>query len=126
MTGKLFASAILAGASLVQAHSQFEAASVKIAATQEGTSGPQGGPGSCDPERYSARSVTLRLLLCIACATADCQQRISGSGWLDTKKYDLEAKISPGTTKPQRLKHLQYLLTGRSVCDLVFAKADPN
>jgi uncharacterized protein (TIGR03435 family) len=141
--GKTMAAAILLGASLVQgqiphAQSRFEAASVKIAATQDGTVGTQGGPGSRDPEHYSARVVTLRLLLCTAYATADCQEQISGPGWLDTEKYDVEAKVPPGTTKEQFQKMLQDLLTERfklairretksiPVYDLVVAKSGPK
>jgi len=141
--GKSIAAAILFSASLAQgqtqhAQSQFEAASVKISATPEGTIGTQGGPGSRDPEHYSARVVTLRLLLCIAYATADCQEQITGPGWLDTEKYDVEAKIPPGTTKEQFQKMLQDLLTERfklairretkvmPVYDLVVAKGGPK
>ncbi len=76
--------AILLGASLIHAQSGFEAASVRISAMQVGTVGTAGGRGSRDPERYSARVVTMRLMLCIAYATADCQEQISGPGWLDT------------------------------------------
>jgi uncharacterized protein (TIGR03435 family) len=55
----------------------------------------------------------LRLYLCVAFATADCQQQISGPGWIDSEKYDVIANVPPGTTKELFQKMLQNLLIER-------------
>ncbi len=66
-----------------------------------------------DPEHHFAQAMPLRVLLCTAFAIANCQQQISGPGWIDSEKYDLAANIPPGTTKEQFQKMLQNLLTER-------------
>jgi uncharacterized protein (TIGR03435 family) len=91
----------------------FEVASVKLDAPDAPRVGTQGGPGSRDPERFSGRGMPLRLYLCMAYAVADCQAQISGPGWIDSEKYDVEIKIPPETTKEQYQKMFQNLLTER-------------
>jgi uncharacterized protein (TIGR03435 family) len=116
----------------------FEVASVKLDAPDAPRVGTQGGPGTRDPERFSGRGMPLRLYLCLAYATADCQEQISGPGWIDSEKYDVEVKIPPGTTKEQYKRMLQNLLTERfklvlhhdtkvrQVYELVVAKDGPK
>jgi uncharacterized protein (TIGR03435 family) len=116
----------------------FEVASVKLDAPDAPRIGTQGGPGTRDPERFSGRGMPLRLYLCLAYATADCQEQISGPGWIDSEKYDVEVKIPPGTTQEQYQKMLQNLLTDRfklvlhretrvrQVYELVVAKDGPK
>jgi uncharacterized protein (TIGR03435 family) len=78
-----------------------------------GPPGRNGGPGTRDPEHYFSQGVPLRIFLCTAFAVADCQQQISGPGWIDSEKYDIAAKVPPGTSKEQFQKMLQNLLTER-------------
>jgi len=78
------------------------------------------------------------MYLCIAYAMADCGEQISGPGWMDSEKYDIDAKIPPGTSKAQYQKMLQNLLTERfklvlhhatrllPVYELVVAKDGPK
>jgi uncharacterized protein (TIGR03435 family) len=76
-------------------------------------SGTDGGPGMRDPEHYFGRGMSLRLYLCVGFSIADCQQQISGPGWIDSEKYDIAANVPPGTTKEQFQKMLQNLLVER-------------
>jgi len=117
----------------------FEVASVRPHSPQDNDQPTRnGGPGTRDPEHYFARGMPLRILLCTAFAAADCQQQISGPGWIDSEKYDLAANVPPGTTKEQFQTMLQNLLTERfqlvlrqetkilSVYELVIAKNGPK
>jgi uncharacterized protein (TIGR03435 family) len=116
----------------------FEVASVRPAAPQSAGIGTQGGPGSRDPEHFTGRGMPLRLYLCLAYATADCQLQISGPGWIDSEKYDVAVNIPRGTTKEQYQRMLQNLLTERfqlvlhhetkvlPVYELVVAKDGPK
>lgn len=117
----------------------FEVASVRPFNPQGGGgTGTDGGPGTRDPERYTGRGMPLRLYLCVAFATAMCREQVSGPGWIDTEKYDITAKVPPGTSKEQFQKMLQNLLAERfrlaihretktlPVFDLVIAKNGPR
>jgi uncharacterized protein (TIGR03435 family) len=122
----------------VEGNLTFEVASVRMAGAQNGPTGTEGGPGSRDPEHFTGRGMPLRLYLCLAYATADCQQQISGPGWIDSEKYDVTVNISAATTKEQYQKMLQNLLTERfklvlhhetkvlPVYELVVAKDGPK
>ncbi len=110
----------------------FEVASVRI-------SGPEsqrnfdGGPGSRNPEIYTASVARLHDLLYKAYGLID-EQQISGPGWIESDHYDVSAKVPPGTTKEQFQTMLQNLLAERfhlkihretrvlSVYDLTVAK----
>ncbi len=130
---------LFAHQSYSQTTPSFEVASVRPHDPQANDSpGRTGGPGTHDPEHYFARGMPLRILLCTAFAAADCQQQISGPGWIDSEKYDLAANVPPGTTKEQFQKMLQNLLTERfqlvlrqetkilPVYELVIAKNGPK
>jgi len=125
--------------SFAQNTPSFEVASVRPHIPQENDQPTRtGGPGTRDPEHYFVRGMPLRILLCTAFAAADCQQQISGPGWIDSEKYDLAANVPPGTTKEQFQKMLQNLLTERfqlvlrretkilPVYELVIAKNGPK
>jgi uncharacterized protein (TIGR03435 family) len=92
----------------------FEVASVK-------QSGPgsvrnfEGGPGTKDPERFTATCAVLRDLLYRAYRVRgdDYLEQLSGPGWIDTEKYDVVVKIPPGTTRAQFQRMLQNLLAER-------------
>jgi uncharacterized protein (TIGR03435 family) len=124
----------------------FEVASVKRDAPDAPRIGTEGGPGTRDPERFSGRGMPLIIYLCLAYAPAgNCH--VSGPKWIgalgvpesgDTEKYDIEAKVPPGTTKEQYQKMFQNLLTERfklvlhhetrvlPVYELVVAKDGPK
>jgi uncharacterized protein (TIGR03435 family) len=101
----------------------FEVASVKPAAPDAGRTMPfingpaeelmrfRGGPGSNDPGRIDYLGVTLKMLLKRAYDVA--ADQISGPGWLDTERYDIVAKVPPGTNGEQLRLMLQQLLTER-------------
>ena len=91
----------------------FEVASVRLYTERgSGPAGTIGGPGTRDPERYSGRGMPLRLYLCVAFATADCEARISGPRWIEDK-YDIIANVPPGATKDQFREMLRNLLVER-------------
>ncbi|HEY1760904.1 MAG TPA: TIGR03435 family protein [Bryobacteraceae bacterium] len=109
-------SVLLVGQSSAQnaAALSFEVASVRPYSQQEsGPTGTSGGPGTRDPERYTGRGMPLRLYLCVAFATPDCQQQISAPNWIDTEKYDVAANVPPRATKEQFQKMLENLLVER-------------
>src|SRR5262245_19458163 len=65
------------------------------------------------PGRLSAENVTLKLLIAEACHVYDFQ--ISGPKWIDSERYDLEAKIDGAlpASKAQLRSMLQRLLADR-------------
>jgi uncharacterized protein (TIGR03435 family) len=75
------------------------------------TIGFSGGPGSKDPGRIDYKAVTLKRLLARAYDVKTFQ--ISGPGWLDTERYDIAAKLPPGTDSAKLRLMLQRLLTER-------------
>src|SRR3954464_13945626 len=102
----------------------FEVASVKPASPDAAgrgmpaLSGPademmrfKGGPGSNSPGRIDYSGVTLKMLLKRAYNVKPDQ--ISGPGWLDTERFDIAAKLPPGTNMESLRLMLQDLLTER-------------
>ena len=71
----------------------------------------RGGPGTNDPGRIEYQGMTLKDLLSIAYAVKNFQ--VLGPAWLDTERFNVEAKIPQGTTKPQFNVMLQNLLADR-------------
>jgi uncharacterized protein (TIGR03435 family) len=71
----------------------------------------RGGPGTSDPGQITYMSITLKNLLTTAYGVKGYQ--ILGPGWLDTKRYDVTAKIPPDTSKEQFALMLQNLLAER-------------
>jgi uncharacterized protein (TIGR03435 family) len=105
---------LFANPSFPQSTPSFEVASVRPHNPQDSNQPTRtGGPGTHDPEHYFAQGMPLRILLCTAFATADCQQQISGPGWIDSEKYDLAANVPSGTTREQFQQMLQNLLKER-------------
>jgi uncharacterized protein (TIGR03435 family) len=70
-----------------------------------------GGPGTKDPGRITYNGVTLKMLLKRAYDISPDQ--ISGPDWLDSERYDIVAKVPPGTTPEQFRLMLQNLLAER-------------
>jgi len=94
--------------------STFEVASVKPAAPQGNGRmmiGMRGGPGTNDPGRYTTTNTSLKMLLGNAYDLKDFQ--ISGPSWMDGERFDITAKVPPGTTKEQFRVMLQNLLVER-------------
>jgi uncharacterized protein (TIGR03435 family) len=96
---------------------EFEVASVRASAPassmrEEHTPGVRtGGPGTSDPERVSFSRIPFNLILAEAFNIS--AHRIVGPDWIATKRYDIVAKVSPGTTANQGRLMLQSLLIER-------------
>ncbi len=109
----LFAYAAVIGTAADNA--KFDVASVKRAAPPPAGAGvrdgARGGPGTSDPSQITYISLRLKDLLLTAYGVKNYQ--ISGPDWLDTERYDIAAKIPPGTTKEQFALMLQNLLAER-------------
>jgi uncharacterized protein (TIGR03435 family) len=97
----------------------FDAASIKPAVMPGGgpggrgmiRMGPSGGPGTSDPGRIHYQFMNLKTLLMNAYDVKGFQ--ISGPSWLDTERFDIQATMSPETTKEQFRIMLQNLLAER-------------
>jgi uncharacterized protein (TIGR03435 family) len=90
----------------------FDAASVKPSVVQRGPMAElAGGPGSKDPGRIHYPAVTLDFLLQRAYDVNSFQ--LSGPGWLETERYDVDATLPAGTTMPQFRTMLRNLLAER-------------
>ena len=87
---------------------QFEVASVKPTATQDGSLSVNFPPGG----RFVARNLTLKQLLQNAYAMQD-YQIVGGPGWIASAGFDIEAKADGETGRDQVLKMIQTLLTDR-------------
>jgi uncharacterized protein (TIGR03435 family) len=104
-------------------HVEFEVASVKpavnvpfggrfpISGPMAETIGFEGGPGSKTPGRIHYSGVSLKMILVRAYGMRPYQ--ISGPGWMETERYDIDAKY-PAETKPEDFRlMLQKLLADR-------------
>jgi uncharacterized protein (TIGR03435 family) len=93
----------------------FEAASVKPSPPAGAGRGPgrvvRGGPGSTDPGLATFTNIDLFSLMTMAYDVKPYQ--ISGPDWLHTARFDITAKIPPGTSRPQYRLMLQDLLVQR-------------
>jgi uncharacterized protein (TIGR03435 family) len=78
--------------------------------------GGRGGPGTPDPGRFATFNLPLKLLLSRAYGVKDFQ--VTGPGWLESERYDITAKVPPGTTKEQFNVMLQNLLIERFKIEL--------
>jgi uncharacterized protein (TIGR03435 family) len=106
----------------------FEVASVRpgvflpIGPNGEVRTGSRGGPGTNDPENYSARYVTVASLVLRAYGLRNYQ--LSGPGWMDSARYDIAAKVSAGATPAQFKLMLQNLLVDRFRLEFHYQKRD--
>jgi uncharacterized protein (TIGR03435 family) len=92
----------------------FEVASVKPAAPQDVNRQmmrQRGGPGSPDPTQYSVENFPLSRIITQAYGVQSYQ--VSGPSWIDSERYDIVAKVAPGTTREQFQLMLQSLLAER-------------
>ena len=92
----------------------FEAASIKPAAPLPPgrmMMGMRGGPGTPEPGQMTFTNVSLGDIIQNAYDVKSYQ--ISGPGWLEAARFDVEAKVPGGTTKAQSKVMLQNLLSER-------------
>jgi uncharacterized protein (TIGR03435 family) len=89
----------------------FEVASVKPAPSRSARLSVRGGPGTDDPGQISFTNVTLMNILLRAYDVKIYQ--VSGPDWLSSERYDIAAKVPPGTTKEQFNLMLQSLVVER-------------
>ena len=71
----------------------------------------RGGPGTDEPGQITYTSATLQSVLLRAYDVQPYQ--LNGPDWLSSLRYDIVAKIPPGSTKEQLCKMLQNLLAER-------------
>lgn len=89
----------------------FEVASVKPVEARHRGAGPlRGGPGTNSPGRLSGIASMKTLLLRAYDVTA---YQLSGPGWMDTERYEIDARIPAGATREQVATMLQSLLAQR-------------
>ncbi|MGD0499753.1 MAG: TIGR03435 family protein [Bryobacteraceae bacterium] len=91
----------------------FEVASVKPAVPGPGPMalGVRGGPGSSDPSRFTATNLTLLAIILQAYDVPSF--RLSAPSWLSSERFNIAAKVPPGTTEDQFRVMLQNLLADR-------------
>ena len=92
----------------------FEVASIKPAAPSpmgQIRMRQTGGPGTPDPSQFSVENFPLSRILTRAYNVQSYQ--VAGPAWIDTERFDLIAKIPPGTTEEQFRLMLQNLLAER-------------
>jgi uncharacterized protein (TIGR03435 family) len=90
----------------------FEVASVKPSrADMRVRSSMRGGPGTADAEQITFTNVTLMSVLARAYDVKNYQ--VTGPQWLSSERYDIAAKVAPGTTKEQFNLMLQNLVAER-------------
>lgn len=80
----------------------FEVASIKPAAPMPPGRmmiGMRGGPGTPEPGQMTFTNVSISDLIQNAYDVKSYQ--ISGPGWLESERFDIEAKVPAGTTKEQ-------------------------
>jgi uncharacterized protein (TIGR03435 family) len=118
ITGAAILASCLAHGQAADKSLNFDAASVKPSEmpTPNGRGmimmrGPSGGPGTKDPGRIKYPYTSLKTLLMNAYDVKVFQ--ISGPGWLDSQRFDVEATMPPETTKEQFKVMLQNLLADR-------------
>jgi uncharacterized protein (TIGR03435 family) len=95
---------------------EFEVATIKPWAAPAGGGrgmfmGLRGGPGTPDPGQITISGLPLKFLLANAYDVRPYQ--IIGPGWLDMERFDIVAKVPPGTTKEQARIMMQNLLADR-------------
>lgn len=91
--------------------------SFEVVSIRPGDSSPralvtvQGGPGTPDPERVAFSNITLQQAVSLAYGMRP--NHVFGPKWIAEVKYDISAKIPPGTTKEQYNRMLQDLFQQR-------------
>jgi uncharacterized protein (TIGR03435 family) len=106
---------LLAFSALTLGAQTFDVASIKPAAPPDASGRMRimmgGGPGTDDPGRITYSGVPLKMILTLAFNVKAYQ--ITGPDWLDSERFDVTAKVPPGTTKEQARVMMQNLLADR-------------
>jgi uncharacterized protein (TIGR03435 family) len=117
----------------------FEVASIKPGPPPDGRGmyvRSSGGPGSNDPERYTAENISLESLVMSAYDVKPYQ--LNAPDWTKNARFNVTAKIAPGATKDQFRMMQQNLLAERfglkvhwetremSLYELAVAKGGPR
>src|SRR5262249_33806989 len=92
----------------------FEVASIKPAAPQEMGRmmiGTRGGPGTPDPTHATFTNVSVTMLINMAYGVRDYQ--VTAPAWMDSTRFDIQAKVPAGATKDDYQQMLQNLLAER-------------
>ena len=92
----------------------FEVASVKLSPPPAGArpvATIKGGPGSSDPGQITWTNLPMRTILLRAYGIRNYQ--LTAPKWVDTERYDITAKIPPGSTAEQFRAMLRNLLHER-------------
>ncbi len=90
---------------------EFEAASIKPCPPGTEYGGMRGGPGTASPGQINYEATTLRAVVARAFGVQRFQ--IVGPPWFDDQRFDVVARIPPGTTMPRFQLMLQKLLADR-------------
>jgi uncharacterized protein (TIGR03435 family) len=99
----------MACASIACAQNSCEVASVKPA--QENSAGCSGGPGTTDPGMWRCGNVSLANLISLAYNLQ--RYQFQPLDWMFDSRYDVVARVGPGTTKEQFRQMQQDLLVKR-------------
>jgi uncharacterized protein (TIGR03435 family) len=108
---------------------RFEVASVRVADRQPPRrpmklSGEiKGGPGTEDPERITYQWVSMNVILQTVFGLFD-DQILNQPDWTYQTRFDIVAKVPPGTTKDQANQMMQNLLKERFNFSYHFVKKD--
>ena len=114
----VFAGAVLA----VAQPAQFEVASVKPASPDTRGMKCTGGPGTSAPGSFTCENYSLTFLVMMAYNLRSYQ--ITAPTWMDTARYNVLARIPPGTDSRQFERMLQRLLAERWGLQVHFEKKD--
>jgi uncharacterized protein (TIGR03435 family) len=96
------------------ASATFEVASIKPAAPQEMGRmmvGMRGGPGTPDPTQATFTNVSLTMLVQMAYDVRDFQ--VTAPAWMDSTRFDIQAKVPAGATRDDFRTMLRNLLAER-------------
>lgn len=91
---------------------QFDAASIKPNNSGVGGRGGRGGSVQFTPGKFTGRSLTTRRIILEAYRLTN-YQLSGGSGWLDSARFDLDAKAETPANENQLRQMLQTLLSER-------------
>jgi uncharacterized protein (TIGR03435 family) len=106
----IFAAPLLAQApSRIPSDLRFEVASLKPSQGQEPNGGIRPAPGG---QRYQARNCPVKVMIQVA-FRIKADQIVGGPGWLDTDRFDMEAKAEKPSTADELHVMLMNLLVDR-------------
>jgi uncharacterized protein (TIGR03435 family) len=104
----------LCGYAQSAAPAEFEVASIKPSPPPDGrgmTVGCGGGPGTSDPGLVTCENVNLTMLVTTAYAMSYAQ--VVAPDWMAQQKFNIQARVPPGTSKEQLPALWQRLLADR-------------